>query len=464
MAPTSHMAASSKTPNAHLHRNLKGSSGITGNNSQVPHQRSKLMYKSKNERPINVAELIQDSDDTSLDVFKMYQHKNYLPHNKRISNIAWRIQNKKILASQRQKMKEERSRQEKTQDLMASGNKLDEFDYISHIRRMSQEHGDENAIAISGNNTKQGSPYSNSLTSDSSLFSGNRSSTSTVNPSTANKSNENLLTSYITSLESTFKDDYKLPERLSKITPPNKTKFLQCTNCNTRTTPLWRKSNNGDLLCNACGLFYKLHGVLRPLNQPNTKATSLDETISQTNKNITEFHNGVTLGTNTDICPTIVSHHHHHHYDGGPQMNENTDDGMNIDLFLEMNSTKSHHSNVKNIDRNENMLNFEKGNSSNNIDEIDRLLNLNLFQSENFVIGNGENGNRANKANRENSGIMQTNQSFNNDLNEAVGNFYDNQHTGDVGINDEILTDQAIEQGSSWNWLDFVANGGEEIN
>ncbi|KAI6125778.1 hypothetical protein EV401DRAFT_1855654 [Pisolithus croceorrhizus] len=39
-----------------------------------------------------------------------------------------------------------------------------------------------------------------------------------------------------------------------------------CTNCQTTNTPLWRRDPEGQPLCNACGLFYKLHGVVRPLS------------------------------------------------------------------------------------------------------------------------------------------------------------------------------------------------------
>ncbi|KAL4225855.1 Trans-acting T-cell-specific transcription factor GATA-3 [Mactra antiquata] len=38
-----------------------------------------------------------------------------------------------------------------------------------------------------------------------------------------------------------------------------------CANCGTTTTTLWRRNGNGDPVCNACGLYYKLHNVSRPL-------------------------------------------------------------------------------------------------------------------------------------------------------------------------------------------------------
>lgn len=41
---------------------------------------------------------------------------------------------------------------------------------------------------------------------------------------------------------------------------------LICANCRTTTTPLWRRDEGGNTICNACGLYYKLHNVHRPVS------------------------------------------------------------------------------------------------------------------------------------------------------------------------------------------------------
>ncbi|KAJ3154428.1 hypothetical protein HDU89_008498 [Geranomyces variabilis] len=41
---------------------------------------------------------------------------------------------------------------------------------------------------------------------------------------------------------------------------------MMCENCQVTSTPLWRRSANDELLCNACGLYLKLHNTMRPKN------------------------------------------------------------------------------------------------------------------------------------------------------------------------------------------------------
>lgn len=52
----------------------------------------------------------------------------------------------------------------------------------------------------------------------------------------------------------------------SAPTKENVKSISKCNNCGTTKTPLWRKDPNGNTLCNACGLFLKLHGTMRPLS------------------------------------------------------------------------------------------------------------------------------------------------------------------------------------------------------
>lgn len=43
-----------------------------------------------------------------------------------------------------------------------------------------------------------------------------------------------------------------------------------CSNCQATTTPLWRRDAEGKTICNACGLYYKLHHVHRPATMMRT--------------------------------------------------------------------------------------------------------------------------------------------------------------------------------------------------
>lgn len=61
------------------------------------------------------------------------------------------------------------------------------------------------------------------------------------------------------SRSNSYVDNVKLRRRSADVK-------LECTNCHTKTTPLWRRNSEGEPLCNACGLFLKLHGEVRPLS------------------------------------------------------------------------------------------------------------------------------------------------------------------------------------------------------
>ncbi|XP_013882693.1 GATA binding protein 1a [Austrofundulus limnaeus] len=57
-----------------------------------------------------------------------------------------------------------------------------------------------------------------------------------------------------------------------------------CANCHTSTTTLWRRNANGEPVCNACGLYFKLHNVNRPLTMKKEGIQTRNRKVSNKNK------------------------------------------------------------------------------------------------------------------------------------------------------------------------------------
>ncbi|KAF9281539.1 hypothetical protein BGZ68_006577 [Mortierella alpina] len=62
---------------------------------------------------------------------------------------------------------------------------------------------------------------------------------------------------------------------VQKTTPPLMTakQGIECANCSQTQTPLWRKNDAGEPICNACGLYAKLHHRDRPVTMRKSKIT-----------------------------------------------------------------------------------------------------------------------------------------------------------------------------------------------
>ncbi|XP_005499648.2 transcription factor GATA-5 isoform X2 [Columba livia] len=78
---------------------------------------------------------------------------------------------------------------------------------------------------------------------------------------------------------------------------------LCCTNCHTTNTTLWRRNAEGEPVCNACGLYMKLHGVPRPLAM---KKESI-QTRKRKPKNITKGKTSTGSTTSATNSPSSIT-------------------------------------------------------------------------------------------------------------------------------------------------------------
>ncbi|XP_021948225.1 trans-acting T-cell-specific transcription factor GATA-3 isoform X3 [Folsomia candida] len=75
----------------------------------------------------------------------------------------------------------------------------------------------------------------------------------------------------------------KQPKRINA----NRRVGLLCSNCQTDKTSLWRRNASGEPVCNACGLYFKLHGIARPraMKKDNIQTRKRKPKVSQSQTN-----------------------------------------------------------------------------------------------------------------------------------------------------------------------------------
>ncbi|KAI5288408.1 putative electron transfer flavoprotein subunit, partial [Ascosphaera acerosa] len=105
---------------------------------------------------------------------------------------------------------------------------------------------------------------------------------------------------------------------------------IACRNCHTTVTPLWRRDENGHPICNACGLYKKLHGSYRPVSMkksvikrrkrvvpaPNTGVRAQRQQAQQTQQTQQTVTVDDAAAAADGVPPGAASapdHHHHHH-------------------------------------------------------------------------------------------------------------------------------------------------------
>ncbi|XP_064212968.1 transcription factor elt-1 isoform X5 [Tribolium castaneum] len=80
---------------------------------------------------------------------------------------------------------------------------------------------------------------------------------------------------------------------------------VQCANCKTGNTTLWRRNNQGEPVCNACGLYFKLHNVNRPLSMKKEGIQTRKRRPKSSNS-----HSQPAPSTSQGLIPArMVTHH-----------------------------------------------------------------------------------------------------------------------------------------------------------
>ncbi|KAL0079541.1 global nitrogen regulator protein [Phycomyces blakesleeanus] len=251
-------------------------------------------------------------DPLSSQVWRMYtKAKDSLPNGSRLENLTWRMMAMNLTKKKDEKAglveSETPSPSPKSPPLSDDTTTLLSSSappYMMDFLREPLEQKDCN-VMISGstralkdtsvtsspyepNPLLQHTAYHTSPTPSSPSFFFGDSPSTPVTPSTENPqphlnagslSFEELLTMYYGENTPPSPDHFSKPHSpqssacsvKSNDEPPLKQKMqtqskTTCTNCKTTTTPLWRRDAHGMPLCNACGLFLKLHGVVRPLS------------------------------------------------------------------------------------------------------------------------------------------------------------------------------------------------------
>lgn len=83
--------------------------------------------------------------------------------------------------------------------------------------------------------------------------------------------------------------------------------LIACQNCSTTVTPLWRRDEAGHPICNACGLYHKLHRSHRP--------TAMKKSTIKRRKRVVP----AVSGTPPDLDTSGMTSHHLQHHHASPE-------------------------------------------------------------------------------------------------------------------------------------------------
>ncbi|RWS22485.1 GATA-binding factor 5-B-like protein [Leptotrombidium deliense] len=88
-----------------------------------------------------------------------------------------------------------------------------------------------------------------------------------------------------------------LVKNQKRLTSSSRRTNTRCSNCETSNTSLWRRNSKGDPVCNACGLYFKLHNVNRPLTMKKDCIQTRKRKPKTASSNVNNEHHVALNGT-----------------------------------------------------------------------------------------------------------------------------------------------------------------------
>ncbi|KAJ2850448.1 GATA type transcriptional activator of nitrogen-regulated proteins [Coemansia brasiliensis] len=102
-------------------------------------------------------------------------------------------------------------------------------------------------------------------------------------------------------------------QRRKRVTPKQQISLgikPRCFNCKAEQTPLWRRDPADNIICNACGLYYKLHGKTRPVAMRRTAVKRRNRASQQAVRSVPAAAGG------SVAAPLAISGEHGHGHGG----------------------------------------------------------------------------------------------------------------------------------------------------
>ncbi len=245
----------------------------------------------------------------------------------------------------------------------------------------------------------------------------------------------------------------------------------ECYNCHTTTTPLWRRDPDGQSLCNACGLFLKLHGVVRPLSLKTDVVKRRNRGGNNNNLISTSSNNNNNKGNlikgnnqrNASLSIAIAN------ISGNDKSNSNSNVIINKrrNSLIKSKITSATLSPITNdsiFSVTSNSFDSSKSNfnnnGSNNPSPLSMMSPSSLYpynyQNNNLDIIGDSNINTISNSNSITNGNGNGNSTFkqNNSKNKYHSNDNDNNDT-DMKIDKkfEIIDEDMVMDGNKWDWL-----------